>query len=166
MSITATTSLEAVITLIRTRLSSLFTLDPNTATPVNRVFVVDKLRLQDAAVPNLQIEPLSLAAIAEYSSMNVMSFEYRVHAVVKVELDQGQRAEKRMVGNTPVGENYPKGAFTWAVAVADRLIGYKPNNGSDAQVFLRLESGQSDDVEGLASASAHFRTMVRLMTDG
>ena len=164
MSITASTTLEVMLNLIRVRLSYLF--DPAAVTASNRVFVVDKLRLQDGAVPNLQIEPISLQAIAEYSSMNIMAFEYKVHAVVKVELDQGQRSQKRMIGDSPGGGAYPKGAFKWATDVADRLIGYKPNTGSESQVFLRLENGTHDDVEGLASAAAHFRTMVRLMADG
>ena len=144
----------------------LFRSDPAATVASNRVFVVDRLRLQDGAVPNLRIEPLSIQAIGEYSSMNVMAFEYKVHAVVKVELDQGQRAQKRMVGDKPVGGAYPKGAFKWATDVADRLIGYKPDNGSESQVFMRLENGTHDDVEGLASAAAQFRTMLRLMTDG
>lgn len=163
MSITASTTLETVLNLIRVRLTYLF--DPAAVTASNRVMVVDKLRLQDAAVPNLQIEPLNLSAIGEYSSMNVMAFEYKVHAVVKVELDQGERSQKRMIGDAPVGGN-PKGAFVWAVKAADRLIGYKPNLGVDSQVFLRLENGTHDEVAGLASAAAHFRTMVRLMVDG
>lgn len=163
MSITASTTLETVLNLIRVRLTYLF--DPAAVTASNRVMVVDKLRLQDAAVPNLQIEPLNLSAIGEYSSMNVMAFEYKVHAVVKVELDQGERSQKRMIGDAPVG-GYPKGAFVWAVKAADRLIGYKPNTGTEAQTFLRLENGTHDEVAGLASAAAQFRTMVRLMTDG
>lgn len=163
MSITASTTLETVLNLIRFRLTYLF--DQSATTASERVAVVDKLRLQDSAVPNLQIEPISLQAIGEYASMNVMAFEYKVHAVVKVELDPGQRAQKRMIGDAPTG-GYPKGAFAWAVQVSDRLIGYKPNTGSEAQVFLRLENGTHDDVAGLASAAAHFRTMVRLMADG
>lgn len=158
MSITASTTLETVLNLIRFRLSYLF--DTGASTASNRVMVVDRLRLQDGAVPNLQIEPLSLQAIGEYTSMNVMVFEYKVHAVVKVELDIGERSQKRMVGDSS------KGAFTWAVRVADRLIGYKPNDGSEAQSFMRLENGTHDDVAGLASAAAQFRTMVRLMNDG
>jgi hypothetical protein len=158
VSITTTTTLETVLDLIRLRLTYLF--DTQAATASNRVMVVDRLRLQDASVPNLQIEPLNLQAIGEYTSMNVMVFEYKVHAVVKVELDMGERAKKRMVGDSE------KGAFAWAVRVADRLIGYKPNTGSEPQSFMRLENGTHDDVAGLASAAAQFRTMVRLMNDG
>lgn len=163
MSITASTNLETVLELLRLRLTYLF--DPAAVAAINRVMVVDRLRLQDTAAPNLQIEPLSLNAIGEYSSMNVMAFEYKVHAVVKVELDMGERSQKRMVGEG-LGGSLTKGAFPWAVRVADRLIGYKPNNGSEAQVFLRLDNGTHDDVAGLASASAQFRTMVRFMADG
>lgn len=166
MSITATTTLGAVMTLLRTRVSAVLTGDPAQATPIERVAVVDKLRLQDSGLPCIQIEPVSLQSIAEYTSMNVMSFEYRVHAVVKVELDMGKRSEKRMVGGLAYGDPYPRGAFTLAVAVCDRLIGYKPNTGTSPQVFQRLDSGQHDDVEGLASASASFRMMIRLMVDG
>lgn len=163
MSITASTTLEAMLDLVRFRLTYLFNTSATEAS--NRVMVVDKLRLQDSAVPNLQIEPMNLSAIGEYTSMNVVAFEYKVHAVVKVELDMGERSQRRMVGD-PQYDIYPKGAFPWAVKVADRLIGYKPNAGCESQVFLRLENGTHDEVAGLASAAAHFRTMIRLMVDG
>lgn len=165
MSITANTILENALILIRTRLTYLF--DPDAVVPSERVMIVDKLRLHDSAVPNLQIEPVSLQAIAEYSSMNIMAFEYKVHAVVRVELDMGNRSQKRMVGQVDLATDaLPVGAFEWAIKVADRLIGYKPNTGTESQVFLRLENGTFDDGAGLASAAAHFRTMMRLMADG
>lgn len=165
MSITATTTIHTFFDLIKDRLASV--LKSGDTTAKNNIYVVDKLRLQNPAVPCIQIEPVSLGAIGEHSAMNVMSLEYRVHAIVKVEQDFGKGSEQAMLGEgTTTSGAAARGAFAMAVAIADRLIGYKPNTGSESQVFLRLENGGNAELEGLTHASAYFRTMVRLFADG
>ena len=59
-----------------------------------------------------------------------------------------------------------RGAFALAVEVVSALIGTKPSAGSEVQVFMRLENGGGADLEGLTTASATFRTMLRLTNDG
>lgn len=150
---------------IKDRLASV--LKSTDTTAKNNIFVVDKLRLQNPAVPALQIEPISLQSIGENSAMNAMHLEYRVHTVVKVEQDFGKGSEQAMLGEGATTSGAAaRGAFALAVKVADTLIGYKPNTGSEAQVFLRLENSGAHEMEGLTTASASFRTMIRLMNDG
>lgn len=165
MTISATTNLNAFFGSLKNRLAHL--LHENDATARNNIFVVDALRFQNTAVPALQIEPVSLVSIGEQSAMNVMVLEYRVHAIVKVEQDFGKSSDQAMLGLGPTSSGaVARGAFTLATAVADRLIGYKVNDASEVQVFMRLERGENNDVEGLTSASAYFRTMIRLFADG
>lgn len=165
MSVTGTTSLHTFFDLIKDRLAPV--LKTAEAVARNNIYVVDKLRLQNPAVPCIQVEPVSLASIGENSAMNVMSLEYRVHAIVKVEQDFGKGSEQAMLGEgTTTSGAAARGAFTLAVKIADTLIGYKPNPGSECQVFLRLENGGNAELEGLTHASAYFRTMIRLFQDG
>lgn len=165
MSITNTTALHTFFDLIKDRLASV--LKTGATTALNNIYVVDKLRLQNPAVPCLQIEPLTLQIIGENSAVTAMNLEYRVHAIVKVEQDFGKGSEQAMLAEGPTTSGAAaRGAFAMAVAVAERLRSYKPNDGSDAQVFLRLENGGNAELEGLTHASAYFRTMVRLFADG
>lgn len=150
--ITADTTLAAFFGSIRTRLNS------QLAYATNRIFIVDKLRMTDAAVPNLQIEPVSLTAVGDNTGLNVCTLEYRVHALVKVERDFEKSSTERLVG--------PKSAFLIARNVANALRLWKPDAGSTNQVFMRLDGGQHDDSAGLASASATFRCYIRLMDNG
>jgi len=129
-----------------------------------RIFVVDRLTLQSGVVPSIQIEPLSLAVIGENSGMNAMMLEYRIHCVVRVELDLGKRDAKRLLMDGSTG-NLPRGAFPLAFEVAKTLAAFDPSTGVDSQVLLRVENGQHDDVEGLASAFALFRTIIRTVSD-
>lgn len=162
MSVTASTTLETFFAALATRINSQLT----AALSGTRVFVVDKLRLQSSIVPSIQIEPMSLQAIGEQSGMNAMVLEYKVHAVVRVEFDLGDRQTKRLLTDGTIGTN-PRGAFPLAFAVANGLKGWSmTNESSDAQVFLRVEGGMADDLEGLASAYAQFRTMLRVISDG
>jgi hypothetical protein len=142
--------------------------DGSTSFQNARAFVVDKLRLQSSAVPCFQIEPISLQTIGEQSGMNAMVLEYKIHAVVKVEMDYGKQPSQRLISDSiRSGEDLPKGAFPMALAIADRLrVMQGVGSGYDAQVLLRVEGGASDDLEGLTSAYAHFRTMIRINGDG
>jgi hypothetical protein len=150
--ITATTTLGDFFSAIAGRIASQLSLAGN------RVFVVDKLRLQDSAVPNIQIEPVSLTALGDMSGLNGSAIEYRVHAVVKVEYDFAKRMTESLVDN--------KSAFLTANAAAAALKGYVPNSGSSEQVWMKLDAGTHDDLTGLVSASATMRSFVRIMADG
>ena len=163
MSVTASTTLETFFAALSARIVAQL---PATLAGT-RAFVVDKLRLQSSAAPSIQIEPLSIQTIGEQSSVNAMTMEYKVHAVVKVEFDLGKRETKRLLGDAPGVGTMPRGAFPLAVAVASGISGWAMTNASSsAQVLLRVEGGAHDDGEGLASAFAHFRTMLRVMNDG
>jgi hypothetical protein len=151
-SITASTTLGAFFSAIAGRIAT------QLSYASNRVFVVDKLRLQDSAVPNIQIEPISLSAAGDMSGLNVSLIDYRVHAVVKVEYDFAKRMTESLVDN--------KSAFLTANAAAEALIGYVPNTGSSGQVWMKLDAGTHDDMTGLVSASATMRSFVRIMADG
>lgn len=165
MSISDTTNLHNFFDAIKNRLAHV--LHSGDSVARNNIFVVDTLRWQNSAVPALQVEPVSLVSIGEQSAMNVMVLEYKVHAIVKVEQDFGKGSEQAMLGLGPTTSGAAaRGAFVLASAVADRLIGYKVNDASDVQVFMRLERGENNDMEGLTSASAYFRTMIRLFSDG
>jgi hypothetical protein len=150
--ITASTTLDAFVTSIRTRLATQLSFAQN------RVFLVDKLRMSDSAVPNLQIELMSLTAVADNTGLNVSTIEYKVHAVVKVEKDFGKSSTQRLSDT--------KSAFLVARNAANALRLWKPDTGSSNQVWTRLDSGSHDDAAGLASASASFRSFIRLMDDG
>lgn len=150
--ITATTTLGAFFSAIATKIAT------ELSYASNRVFVVDKLRLQDSAVPNIQIEPVSLTALGDMSGLNGSAIEYRLHAVVKVEYDFAKRMTESLVDN--------KSAFLTANAAAAALVGYAPNSGSSGQVWMRLDGGSHDDLTGLVSASATMRSFVRIMADG
>lgn len=163
MSVTASTTLETFFAALSARIVAQL---PATLAGT-RAFVVDKLRLQSSAAPSIQIEPVTLQTIAENTSVNAMVLEYRVHAVVKVEFDLGKRETKRLLGDAATAGALPRGAFPLVVAIASGLSGWSITGGaSDAQVLLRVEGGAHDDLEGLASASAAFRTMIRVMNDG
>ena len=151
-SITASTTLGAFFSAIAGQIAT------QLSYAGNRVFVVDKLRLQDSAVPNIQIEPISLSAAGDMSGLNVSLIDYRVHAVVKVEYDFAKRMTESLVDN--------KSAFLTANAAATALIGYVPNTGSSEQVWMKLDAGAHDDTTGLVSASATMRSFVRIMADG
>lgn len=132
-----------------------------------RIFVVDKLRFQNAPVPNIQLEPISLATLGEYAGVNAMSLEYKAHAVVKVEQDIDNRATRSLLANPPSVGVLPRGAFALAVQVASALQTWEPDaTWGDAQVLLKVEGGTHDEVEGLTTAYAHFRTMIRVLNDG
>lgn len=149
--ITATTTLGAFFSAIAGRVAT------QLSYASNRVFVVDKLRLQDSAVPNIQIEPVSLTALGDMSGLNGSAIEYRLHAVVKVEYDFAKRMTESLVDN--------KSAFLTVNAAAAALVGYVPNTGSSEQVWVRLDGGAHDDLTGLVSASATMRSFVRIMAD-
>jgi hypothetical protein len=124
----------------------------------NRVFVVDRMRLQESAIPNIQIEPVSLTPLADNVGLNACQIEYRVHAVVKVEYDFAKRFTEALVDN--------KSAFLTANSVAEALRGFIPGTGSSSQVFMKLDSGAHDDATGLASASVTMRSFIRILADG
>ncbi len=162
MSVTASTTLETFFAALVTRIAAQL---PATLAST-RIYIVDKLRLQSSAVPSIQIEPVSLQIIGEQSGMNAMVLEYKIHAVVRVEFDLVDRETKRLLGDGSAG-TLPRGAFPLAFAVASGLKGWSmTNESSDSQVFLRVEGGAADDIEGLASAYAQFRTMIRIINDG
>ena len=165
MSITASTTLQAFFTSIKNTLAPV--LHAGDTVAGNSIFVVDRLRLQNMAVPCLQLEPVTITSMGENSGMNIVHFEYRVHAIVKVELDFGKGSEQALLaeGSTTSGAA-ARGAFALAVEVVSALIGTKPSAGSEVQVFMRLENGGGADLEGLTTASATFRTMLRLTNDG
>ena len=160
MSITTSTTLEtffaSMVTRIQTQLPA--------SIASTRIFVVDRLTLQSGVVPSIQIEPLNLTVLGENSGMNAMLMEYRIHVVVRVELDLGKRDTKRLLTDGSTGV-LPRGAFPLAFEVAKTLSAFDPSAGVDAQVLLRVENGQHDDIEGLASAYAQFRTMIRTVSD-
>jgi len=160
VSITTSTTLESFFASMVTRIQSQL---PATIAST-RIFVVDRLTLQSGVVPSIQIEPLNLTTIGENSGMNAMVLEYRIHVVVRVELDLGKRDTKRLLMDGSTGI-LPRGAFPLAFEVAKTLAGFDPSTGVDAQVLLRVENGQHDDIEGLASAFAQFRTMIRTVSD-
>lgn len=151
--ITTTTTLSAFFSSIATALAT------GLSYSSNRVFVVDRLRLQDSAVPNIQIQPISLSAVGDQTGLNVCAIEYRVHAVVKVERDVANRMTESLVGG--------RSAFLVANSAANLLRGHVPTGaGASNQVFMRLENGEHNDVEGLSSASAVMRSYIRLNDDG
>lgn len=125
-----------------------------------RCFVVDKLRLQESSIPNLQIEPVSMTVMGDETGLNIFVMEYKVHAVVKVEYDFADKQTQRLTKAT--GQ---KGAFQMAYDAAAALNKYEVT-GSENQVFMRIDNGGVDDTMGLAYATATFRTFVRVMTDG
>ena len=165
MSISANTTLMTFFDLIKDRLATVLKTGDTTAK--NNIFVVDKFRPQNPAVPAFQIEPLTLQSIGEQSAMNAMHLEYRVHAIVKVEQDFGKGSEQALLADgTTTSGAAARGAFALAVKAADRLIGYKPNDACASQIFMRLENTGHMDLEGITTAAASFRTMIRLMNDG
>ena len=98
--------------------------------------------------------------------MNAMLLEYKVHAVVRVNLDLGKRETKTLLSD-PISGGNPRGAFPLVFAVASGIVGWAmENTSSDSQVLLRVDSGMMVDIEGLASASAQFRTLIRVISDG
>jgi hypothetical protein len=163
VSITASTTLETFFGSIVTRLSS----GIGVTFATGRIFVVDKLRLQNAPVPNIQLEPISLSTLGEYAGVNAMALEYKAHAVVKVEQDIDNRSTRSLLANAPMAGVLPRGAFPLAVQIASTLQGWEPDaTWGDAQVLLKVEGGIHDEVEGLTTAYAHFRTMIRVLNDG
>jgi hypothetical protein len=163
VSVTASTTLETFFAALSARIVAQL---PATLAGT-RAFVVDKLRFQSTAAPNIQIEPISLQTIGDQSSVNAMTLEYRIHAVVKVEFDIGKRETKRLLGDAPTAGTMPRGAFPLVVAIASGVSGWAMTNASSsAQVLLRVEAGSHDELEGLATANAQFRTLLRVMNDG
>ena len=153
MSITTTTTLQAFFSGIASTIATAL------AYSTNRVFVVDRLRLQDSAVPNIQIQPVGMSAVGDQSGLNVCAVDYKVHAVVKVERDFAQRATESLVG--------ARSAFFVANIAANALRLYTPaGSGASNQVFMRLEIGEHNESEGLTSACATMRSFVRLNDDG
>lgn len=162
MSISASTTLETFFAAVVTRLTAAM----GTTIASGRIFVVDRLRLQNSAVPNIQLEPVSLVTLAEYSGTNAMALEYKAHVVVKVEQDIGKRETRSLLADAPTAGVFPRGAFPIAMLVASTLQGWEPSaTWGDAQVLLRVEGGTHDELEGLTTAFAHFRTMIRTMND-
>jgi len=155
MATTATTTIEAFLADIATRLTG-----APSAMAANRCFVVDRLRLVDTAVPNYQIEPSSMVIIGEETGLNIFLVDYKVHAVVKVEYDFDGKQTQRLTKAT--GQ---KGAFQLALEAAVRLNKHEPT-GAENQVFLRLDNGGVDEATGLGHATAHFRSYLRVMADG
>lgn len=150
--ITATTTLGAFFSSIATQLSN------QLSYAQNRVFVVDKLSLQDSAVPNLQIQPMSMTAVANNTGLNVCDIQYRIHAVVRVERDFAKRQTERLIDD--------RSAFLVANSAANALRNFKPNTGSSNQVFVSLEDGAYDELTKLGSASVTMRSYIRLNDDG
>ncbi len=151
MSTTSTTTIGDFFKALATRLSS------QMSVAANRCFIVDKLHLQDSAVPNFQIEPSSMIVMGDETGLNVFVLEYKVHAVVKVEYDFARRMTEKLVDN--------KSAFQEAFNAASALNKYEPT-GAENQVFLRLENGNHDSQAGLTYATATFRTFLRVLADG
>jgi hypothetical protein len=151
VSTTSTTTIGDFFKALATRLSS------QMSVAANRCFIVDKLHLQDSAVPNFQIEPSSMIVMGDETGLNVFVLEYKVHAVVKVEYDFARRMTEKLVDN--------KSAFQEAFNAASALNKYEPT-GAENQVFLRLENGNHDSQAGLTYATATFRTFLRVLADG
>jgi len=151
VSTTSTTTIGDFFKALATRLSSQMSLS------ANRCFVVDKLHLQESAVPNFQIEPSSMVIMGDETGLNIFVLEYKVHAVAKVEYDFAKRMTERLVDN--------KSAFQEAFNAASALNKYEPT-GAENQVFLRLDNGTYDAETGLTYATATFRTFVRVLADG
>jgi len=150
--LTATTPIGTFFAAVITRIQSQLTV------AAHRVFVVDKLRLQDAAVPNFQIEPVSMIPLAENTGANTCIVEYKVHSVVKVEYDAGGRMTEKLVDN--------KSAFLQMNTVAAALLGMAETTSYTRQMFLRMDSGAHDEAQGLTTATGHFRCHVRTLSDG
>ena len=125
--------------------------------PGNRVFVVDKLRLQDSAVPNIQIEPISMVTLSPNTGVHVYLIEYKVHAVTKVESDMGGRMTKRLISG--------KSAFFYVKFVSAILAAMVDTTSYSRQIFLRSDGGAHDDALGLTTAASTFQCYVRMQND-
>lgn len=126
----------------------------------NRVFVVDKLRLIDPNVPNFQIEPVSMTIMADESGTNAFYLDFRVHAVTKTEYDYSDKPTQKLVRATA-----QKGAFQYAADAASALNKYEATGASNI-VIMSLINGGVDLTTGLSHATATFRTMLRVFSDG
>lgn len=149
--LTATTTLAVFFNALASAIETGATL------PDNRVYVVDKLRLQDAAVPNIQIEPVSMVPLSPNTGVHVCLIEYKVHAVVKVEYDMGGRMTKRLVGT--------KSAFLNANFVTAILAAMADTTSYSRQIFVRMDGGAHDDALGLTTAATTFQCHVRIQSD-
>lgn len=126
----------------------------------NRVFVVDKLRLQDSNIPNFQIEPVSMTILGDECGVNAFDLRFQVHAVTKTEYDFAAKPTQKLVKDTS-----QKGAFQYAVDVATALNKWD-TAGSENMVILGIANGGVDDTTGLSHATASFRTFLRAFSDG
>ena len=151
-------NLTATITIGNFFLGLITRIQSQMTVAAHRIFVVDKLRLQDAAVPNFQIEPVSMIPLAENTGVNVCLIEYRVHSVVKVEYDSGGRMTEKLVDN--------KSAFLQTNTVADALLGMAETTSYGRQIFVRMDGGVYDETHGLTTATGTFRCHVRTLSDG
>ena len=154
MATSTATTIGAFFAAVITRLNS------QTSLASNRIFVVDKLRLQDSAVPNFQIEPVSMTILGDETGLNVFQLEFRVHAVVKVEYDFASKPTQALTRATA-----SKGAFQYAVDIGSALNKHEVT-GSENIVIMSVINGGMDDVTGLAHATITFRTLLRVYTDG
>ena len=132
-------------------------IETNASLAYNRVYVVDKLRLQDAAVPNIQIEPVSMVPMSPNTGVHTCIIEYKVHAVVKVEYDMGGRMTKKLVGT--------KSAFLNANFVTAILAAMVDTTSYSRQAWLRMDGGAHDDALGLTTAATTFQCHVRIQSD-
>lgn len=151
-------NLTATITIGNFFLGLITRIQSQMTVAANRIFVVDKLRLQDAAVPNFQIEPVSMIPLAENTGVNVCLIEYRVHSVVKVEYDAGGRMTEKLVDS--------KSAFLQTNTVANALLGMAETTSYSRQIFVRMDGGVYDETHGLTTATGTFRCHVRTLSDG
>ena len=152
--LSATTTIGAFFAALATKIKT----DLTWTSAANRVFVVDKLRLQDSAVPNIQIEPVSMVPLAPNTGANTYVIEYKIHAVVKVEYDMGGRMTERLVDD--------KSSFLTANTVAGILIGMEDTTSYSRQICVRVDGGSHDDTLGLTTSAATFQCHVRTLSDG
>lgn len=151
--LSATTTIGAFFAALATKIKT----DLLWTSAANRVFIVDKLRLQDSAVPNIQIEPISMVPLSENTGVDVCLVEYKIHAVVKVEYDMGGRMTERLVDD--------KSSFLTANTVVGILVAMADTTTYSRQIFVRMDGGAHDDTLGLTTAAATFRCNVRTLND-
>lgn len=150
--LTTTTTIGAFFAAIASAIQS------GASLAAGRVYVVDKLRLQDAAVPNIQIEPVSMIPLSENTGVQVCIVEYKVHAVVKVERDLAGRMTERLVDD--------RSSFLLANTITGILKGIVDTVSYSKQVFIRMDGGAYDEAEGLTTTAASFKCHLRTLSDG
>lgn len=124
----------------------------------NRIFMVDRLRLQIASFPNLQVQMLSMVPLAPNNGINCCVIEYKIHVVTKVEYDMGDRLTERLVGG--------QSSYYNATLIANKMRTMPTGTAYSRQMFVGIQDGAHDDKAGITSASVQFKTYLRNMNDG